>query len=421
MGMLAGAPDGWARTVRDLLYVAMAVFLVTIAIGIVNGLDLYEFNRDQLLTHVHSGTIGWISLGIVAATIWLYRAADRRLALGLAVAVPVYVAAFYSGSLPARAITGTILLVLILWLFVWTWQEARRRLTLPVLTVALGITSFTYGAIIGVLIQIQMASGNAIFPKNADFIGAHAGTMVFSYLVLAAMGLIEWRVKGTANRPTTGLVQVGALFLGGVVLALTLLLVGADSSDAGKNALQAAGGIDMLLQLIAVVLFVVRVLPTAVRTDWMASAPGQRYGMASLFVVVAIVLFIYEIFLFISGRTFDDPAVAGLAIALDHSVFIGVITNLTIGLALALTADRPAPSQALGQLAFWGQNAGLVVFMAGLMTNTQVLKQIGAPVMGVSILIGLAIIAMRLRASNLDEAASTDMAMGGPAMGPAQA
>jgi hypothetical protein len=290
---------------------------------------------------------------------------------------------------------------------------------LPALTVALAITSFTYGAIIGVLIQIQLASGTTIFPKNADFIGAHAGTMVFSYLVLAAMGLIEWRLKGTAGRPTLGLIQVGSLFLGGVVLALALLLFGADQSDAGKNAIQAAGGIDMLLQLIAVVLFAVRIVPAAMRTDWMATGAGQRLGIASLFVVVAIVLFIYEIFLFISGKAFED--IAGIAIALDHSVFIGVITNLTVAVALSLTADRPAPSPALGQLAFWGQNGGLVVFMAGLITNTPILKQIGAPVMGVAILVALAIVAMRLRDSSLTGDAMAEPAMGDAAMGTARA
>jgi hypothetical protein len=46
----------------------MAVFLVTIAIGILKGLDVVELNRDQTLTHVHSGTIGWLKLTIVAAS-----------------------------------------------------------------------------------------------------------------------------------------------------------------------------------------------------------------------------------------------------------------------------------------------------------------------------------------------------------------
>ena len=53
----APAPD-WARTARDLYLVAAAVFIVTIAIGILNGADLVEFDRNALLTHVHSGTVG---------------------------------------------------------------------------------------------------------------------------------------------------------------------------------------------------------------------------------------------------------------------------------------------------------------------------------------------------------------------------
>ena len=402
MSSLTGAGGGWAQTVRQLLYVAMGVFLVTIVIGIINGLDLYEFNRDQLLTHVHSGTIGWITLGIVAATVWLARAADRRLAMSLAVMVPVYVAAFYIGNLPLRAITGSILMVVIVWLFAWTWQAVRSDLTLPRLAAALGITSFTYGAIIGVLLQVQMASGAKLFPIQGDSVGAHAGTMVFSYLVLAAMGLIEWRVKGTTGRPLLGVIQVGALFLGGLLLAVTLLLVGADQSDSGKNALQAMGGIDMLLQLIAVVLFAVRVVPAAIRTDWMAVGPGRYLALASLFVVVAIILFIYEIFKFIGGATFES--IMPLAVALDHSVFIGVITNIVLGLALALTSDRPNGSSLGHHIAFWGQNIGLVLFMVGLISGTAILKQIGAPLMGTCILVGLALVVMRLRASNLSAA-----------------
>jgi hypothetical protein len=398
MSVLASASGDWARSARNLLYVAMAVFLVTIVIGIINGLDLYEFNRDQLLTHVHSGTLGWLTLGIVGGTIWLAKSVDRRLALALIILVPLYVAAFYTGNLAARAITGTLLLVAALWLFVWAWQVALRDGGLPALGVALGITSFAYGAAIGVLIQVQMASGNPIFPANSDFVGAHAGTMVFSYLVLAAMGLIEWRVKGTMGRSIAGIVQVGALFAGGLLLALTLLLVGADQSESGQATLQAAGGLDMVLQLIAVVLFGVRVLPAALRTDWTAASPGRYMALSAVFVIVAIVLFMYQIYLFIGGATFED--IFGLAVALDHSVFIGVITNLLIAFGLSLSADRATSRPAL-QVAFWGQNIGLVVFMAGLLTETPLLKQIGAPVMGLSILLALGLLFLRLRGSNL--------------------
>ena len=60
----------WQSTVRGLLYAAMAVFLVTIGIGLLNGLDLVDFPRDQLLTHVHTGTLGWITLSLVALSAW---------------------------------------------------------------------------------------------------------------------------------------------------------------------------------------------------------------------------------------------------------------------------------------------------------------------------------------------------------------
>ena len=123
--------------------------LVTIAIGILNGTDAVDFNRDQILTHVHSGTLGWITLSIVAASAWYARGIDRRLAIALGSIIPIYVAAFYLGNPTLREVVGTILLIAILWLVVWAWQLARRQRTLPALAIALGLTTFTYGAIIG--------------------------------------------------------------------------------------------------------------------------------------------------------------------------------------------------------------------------------------------------------------------------------
>jgi hypothetical protein len=167
-----GAP--WAATARTLYLVAMAVFLVTIGIGILNGLDAVEFDRNQILTHVHSGTVGWLTLAIVATTFLAYRATDVRLAAALGVTVPVYVLAFYTGSFPFRAVAGVALLVVIVWLLVWTWRTylAGER-SLPRLGLALALTTFTYGAIVGVLLQVGFAANAVIVP--GDGIGAHAG------------------------------------------------------------------------------------------------------------------------------------------------------------------------------------------------------------------------------------------------------
>lgn len=158
---MAGA--SWQRQVRTLYLVGAALFVVTIAIGLLNGLDLVDFSpaemRPALLTHVHAGTVGWISLGLIGTAIWFFRSGDARLTMFLAVSVPIYIAAFYSGNLPARAITGVIILVAIVWLFVWVWREAMARRSLPALAIALGLTSFTYGAVIGVLLQVSSRRG----------------------------------------------------------------------------------------------------------------------------------------------------------------------------------------------------------------------------------------------------------------------
>ena len=379
----------WATSARDLYLVAMAVFLVTIVIGILNGADVVEFNRDQILTHVHSGTIGWLTLTIVASSFLLFRAADRRLMLTLAVLVPVYVLAFYTGNFVFRAIGGTALLAAIGWLLVWVWGQYRGgERSLPRLAVTLGLTSFGYGAVIGVLMQVGLALGVSIVP--GDSIGAHASAMTFGYLVLVAMGLIEWRVLGTRRLPTSGLVQVGALFLGGLVISVGLL----------SGLEQAAGGLYLLTQLVAVVLFVVRVWPSALRRTWLAADPTRHFGAASIWTVAALILFMYIVFKFISSP--DDPNALpfNVLIASDHSVYIGVITNIIVGLLSLLVLGR-APG-AVSHVIFWGVNLGLVVFVIGLILDTAEIKRIGAPVMGITLLVALAILASRAWSARLE-------------------
>lgn len=379
--------DGTTRandgvTISRMYLVAMALFLITIVIGILNGADAVAFNNDQILTHVHSGTLGWISLALIAAALWMFEAVDRRLAMALMILIPIYVAAFYSGNLPARALGGTALLVAIIWVLAWVWKAWSATRTLPGLAVALGLTTFTYGAVIGVLIQIERATGTTIF--NQDAIGAHASAMVFSYLILVAMGLIEWRVVGTKGLPIAGLVQYGALFGGGLLLTFALLFLNAEAT-------QAVGGIYLLVELIAIVLFAVRVVPAAIRGNI-----GRHLAASTVFVFVAIAIFLYLISQFISS---GDPESVNFNLikASDHAAFIGVVTNLIFALIFAQTsgvADRaPAWVTTLG---FWAMNLGLLVFLVGLGQDLADIKRIGAPVMGVGILMVLYVQAMRL-------------------------
>ena len=376
-----GVP-AWVATARDLYLVAMGVFVLNIVIGILNGADAVEFDRNQILTHVHAGTVGWLTLTIVASSFLLFRAADRRLMLGLAILVPIYVIAFYTGSYVLRAIGGVALLIAVGWLLVWVWQQyLGGERTLPRLAVALGLTSFAYGAVFGVLLQVAFAMNITILPGDA--IGAHASAMTFGYLVLVAMGLIEWRLLGTRDLPRLGLVQVGSLFLGGLIISVSLL-VGAE---------QAGGGIYLLTQLIAVVAFVIRIWPRAMRVSWVGAEPIRHVAAAAVWVVAALILFMYIVFTFISKP--DDPNALPLnvLIASDHSVYIGVITNVMLSLLVGLLLRADVRRSWIGQVIFWGVNLGLVVFVIGLILDTAVIKRIGAPVMGVTLLFALGVVA----------------------------
>jgi len=397
--MTSSGVPAWVRAARDLYVVAIAVFVVNIVIGILNGADAVEFDRNQILTHVHAGTVGWMTLSNIAAATLLFRATDRRLVLALAIAVPIYVLAFYTGNLPFRATAGTALLIVIGWLLVWLWREflAGER-SLPRLAVTLGLTSFGYGAVLGVLIQVALAAGATILPGDA--IGAHASAMTFGYLVLVAFGVIEWRILGTRDLPRAGLVQVLALFLGGLVISISLL-VGAE---------QAGGGLYLLTQLIAVVLFVVRVWPTSLRIAWLEAAPIRHVAAATIWVVVSLILFMYLVFTFISNPGDPDAFPLNVLVASDHAVYLGVITNLALSLLSLVVLSRAERGSWIGHLMFWGVNLGLLVFVIGLIVDTAELKRIGAPVMGIVLLISLGILAARaLRASDeqLDEAAAS--------------
>ena len=225
--------------------------------------------------------------------------------------------------------------------------------TLPRLAVVLGLTSFGYGAVVGVLIQVGLALELVILP--GDTIGAHASAMTFGYLVLCAMGLIEWRVLGTRGLPTLGVVQVAALFIGGIIISISLLL----------GIEQAGGGIYLLTQLVAVVIFVIRVWPRAMRTDWAGADPARHFAVASIWAVAALILFMYIVFTFITAEDPDNALPFNVLIASDHAVYLGVITNIVLGLLSVLFLRGRAPGW-VAQVIFWGVNLGLAVFVVGL-------------------------------------------------------
>ncbi len=117
--------------IRLILQVAMTLFIYTVAIGIINGLDLVDFERKPLLAHLHVGTLGWITMAVFAVSLWLFgnEEAERndviRWAARLAPAVAaLYGVAFFTTTSITRPLAGSLMGVVILVFFFWGFARA---------------------------------------------------------------------------------------------------------------------------------------------------------------------------------------------------------------------------------------------------------------------------------------------------------
>src|SRR5438094_768626 len=284
MGTLRYRPEiGW------LLQIAMLIFVATVLIGIANGTKVFgTLDRNVLLTHVHAGTLGWITLGVAAACLWIFggtapRAANEGFARGLVIAlagsIPLYVIGFWSGSFVAR--------------------------------VALG-------------------------------------------------------------QP------------------------------------QAAGGA-VLLEVPALVIFLIRVGWSAMRSSWTRAGSGRHAAVAVPFLILNVGSIIYLVLaLFVLNIYKDFSEVpTSVAVTLDHALFVGVMTNLNFALLIGFTADRPAMLPWADNLIFWGMNAGVAAFIVVLLANITFFERLTAPVMGIAILLGLVTFTLRLWTSPSTRRAQT--------------
>jgi len=377
---------------RALFLNTMALFTVTVLIGILNGLDLVEFSHNQLLTHVHAGTLGWITLSVFGASLWLFSEnrvlSDGELrrtkttAMLAAVLITLYAAAFFVGSTTLRVILGTLTLLAIGAFHGWA-MSARKSLemTIPHLAMLAALTSLVIGAILGVLLGLQTAG----LDISTRLFAGHPATMVIGYLLLAGMAITEWRLVPSPepmSADKAGVVQVALLFLGGIILMLGILL------DVFPLLT-----LNVPCEVIGVGIFLVRMRKQLAKAEW--SSPGSRrlFAISALFLIANVVLLAY---LIVNYADDFEAVPSWLLFGLDHSVFIGVMTNALFGLIDTWSGGAEAERPWVGNVAFYGVNAGLIGFVAGLMTQSDLLKHIFAPIMGISILVTMAVFAMRL-------------------------
>src|SRR5688572_7214691 len=158
----------------------LIIFALTALLGLLNATQLLgTLDRNTQLTHLHSGTLGWITMGVIGIAIWIFAGTGAtlgRVVLVSALVTAAYVLAFWSGNFLARAVFGVLELAVILY---WWWFSVARamdqgfgRLATPQLAVVFGLTTLVIGSILGVLVQVLLASGQTLSP-TPDYIGAH--------------------------------------------------------------------------------------------------------------------------------------------------------------------------------------------------------------------------------------------------------
>ncbi|MGQ0848624.1 MAG: hypothetical protein ACT4OP_05835 [Actinomycetota bacterium] len=377
--------EGLKSSARLLFRSALGIFLVTIVIGILNGIDVWDPPRNLLLTHVHAGTLGWITLSVVGASLLVFgenadaksTAGGKRVAQLAVVAVVLYVIAFIIGTGIYRPIAGTLMLVAVVWVLAWAWRHygalAKSSARLALL---LALISLTIGAVLGVLLGLFLAQGSVpgLSEETASAVAmAHPPAMLIGYLILAGVAIADWRLDGGNSRVAR--IVAWTLFVAGLMVNVALI---AES----EPLVQAASA----LQVIAIIMFIVAMWSKVRPSAWAGGGATNFARLAVVGLVVGIALLVYVVQLFTSGELNPETGTGpiGVITAFDHAMFIGVMTNALLatlaGTWLVLPTQR---------LVMWAVNVGLVGFLLGLTVDSAILKRISTPIMGIGLLIAI--------------------------------
>ncbi|MEX0797784.1 MAG: hypothetical protein WD274_13960 [Acidimicrobiia bacterium] len=372
---------------RIVFRAALLIFVVTIVIGILNGMDIWQPSHNVLLTHVHAGTLGWITLSVIGAAMLMFGEgagsdevrASNTLAMGAVGATVLYVVAFATGTGIFRPIAGTIMLAAIVWALVWVW---KRFSSLAIrsshhLAMLLTMISLTMGAVLGVILGLFIARGSV--PGLSDdtagtLAGAHPPAMLIGYLILAGVAITDWLLDGPPGR--IGPIVAWSLFVAGIVVNIAIMFD-----------IEALIQVATLLEVLAIILVLIRMWSRIKPSAWSGGGGANFARMSIVFLAIGIALLVNVVRLFISGELDPESNTGpiGALLAFDHAMFIGVMTNALF----AVVASTWGPDD--NRISLWAVNGGLALFLVGLLADTPILKQIGAPVMGLALLHAIAV------------------------------
>jgi hypothetical protein len=207
--------------------------------------------------------------------------------------------------------------------------------------------------------------------------------MMDAYLLLVASAIVEWFVlDDTAGRWTrAGLAQALAGTVAAVIVPIAFL----------TNRIEQLLPLFAVLLLAFLALFLVRMGWRAVLAGPLRTGPDAWGFFGAIWLVVFVVMFLYAAV----GLQGDfGAAPRWFSAVFAHAGFVGMMTNLLFGVysARTRTADVVSPWAEPG--AMWLTNLGLLTFV-GLKVVMDV--RLGAFVMGLGVLLGVGLMAHRLR------------------------
>lgn len=369
--------------IRLILQAAMVLFIYTVVIGILNGLDLVTFERKPLLAHLHVGTLGWITMAVFAGSLWLFGVAGeennetRWLARSAPLVALLYNIAFFTTEGIARPAMGALMMLVIVAFFVWGATRARvTEMSVPHLGLLVGLATSVVGALLGVLNALRIAQTDSSISETLG--DAHPAVMVVGFLVPVGMAMIEWtlRPESIDERATRlGQFQIGLPSLGAVALTLGIL------ADVEPLIM-----LSLPLQVAGLVIFLIRTLPTSRNISWLDAGLARYGATATIMLVVNIGILVYAISQYIEDF---EAAPRRLFLALDHSIFVGVLTNVILAMiALTLRTQR-APW--VDHVVFWGVNVGIAGMIVGLLADQTHMIRTFTPLLGFAILLAIAV------------------------------
>jgi predicted membrane protein len=388
------------NVIRILLQAGLLIFTFTVVVGILNGLDIIEFERPMLMAHVHAGTLGWITLGMIAACFWMFSAGEQLsgwratapnwISWISIVSIAVYAYAFYTGDLDFRLAGGSLTLIAILAVYIWLLSQSRQvRLTIPRLGMLTAATTLTLGAAIGVLMGIYLVGGLPDLPQG--IFATHFTFLVVGYLILAGLAFAEWGLR-SQHKPLReeklGVAQIAFPFIGGLIISVGAFL---------DN--QMVIGMFVPVEFITVIIVVIRLGREVLRAPWAAGGPKRYFAASIIFAILNVAFLSTLVINFVSGKYGEDFSLIPLWLifAMDHAMFIGVLTNGLFALVHIATQERSSRFSWADQVIFWAVNVGMVGFVVGLAMDSAAIKQLFSPLMGGGILLAIIVFTVRMQ------------------------